>query len=32
MQAGAFPDEATAQERLQLLLENGLDARMEYTP
>jgi parallel beta-helix repeat protein len=32
MQAGAFPDEATAQERLQLLLDRGLDARMEYLP
>jgi parallel beta-helix repeat protein len=32
MQAGAYDNEATAQERMQLLLENGLDARVEYTP
>jgi parallel beta-helix repeat protein len=32
MQAGAFPDQATAEERVQLLLDNGLEARLEYTP
>jgi parallel beta-helix repeat protein len=32
MQAGAYDNEATAQERMQLLLDNGLEARVEYTP
>ncbi|NEP18662.1 MAG: DUF1565 domain-containing protein [Leptolyngbya sp. SIO4C1] len=32
MQAGAYADEAEAQERLELLLDNGFDARLEYTP
>ncbi len=32
MQVGAYADEATAQERQQLLLEHGIDARVEYLP
>lgn len=32
MQVGAYADEATAQERRQLLLDNGWDARVEYLP
>ncbi|MEO1592878.1 MAG: DUF1565 domain-containing protein [Cyanobacteria bacterium J06632_22] len=32
MQVGAYADEATAQARQQLLLDHGIDARVEYLP